>query len=540
MTKLRNGGGETRHKRLTNVLLVDDQPAKLVSYRAILETLDANLITASSAREALEWLLKEEFAVVVVDVCMPELDGFELAEMIRDHPRFRQTAIIFVSAVHLTDMDRLKGYERGAVDYLPVPFAPEILRAKVGVFVDLHRKTRELERLNRNLERRVSQRTAELQEAGRRKDEFLAVLAHELRNPLAAIRMAAQSIAFPESPEVERLKWSAIIERQVGHLSRLIDDLVDVSRITRGTIELQRRNVEISAIVAEAVEATRPLIEERQHTLIVSMPDGPIAVYADDARLIQVIANLLNNAAKFTPKHGRITLTVQRTDADIVIRVADNGIGIKADELPEIFEMFSQAGRPLDRPSIGLGIGLALVRTLVELHGGTVEAASEGPGKGTEVTVRLMLTEPAAMKPLIADPFGPTALDLPPSRILVVDDNADAADALAFMLRAAGHQVSTAQDGLQALAVGPTFLPQIVLLDLGMPNLNGYETAGRIRELPWGQDVALVALTGWGQQKDRERTLRAGFNAHLVKPVGIDELFGALANLRAKDAASAS
>jgi signal transduction histidine kinase len=515
-----------------NVLLVDDQPAKLVSYQAILEGLDANLVTASSAREALECLLKDEFAVVVVDVCMPELDGFELAEMIRDHPRFRQTAIIFVSAVHLTDMDRLKGYQRGAVDYLPVPFAPEILRAKVGVFVDLHRKTRELERLNKNLERRVSQRTAELQEAGRRKDEFLAVLAHELRNPLAAIRMAAQSIGLPESPEAERARWSGIIERQISHLSRLIDDLVDVSRITRGTIELQRHHVDVATIINEAVEASRPIMEERRHTLTVNATEAALTVHADSARLVQVLANLLNNAAKFTPKGGRVLLTVERDASDVVLKVADNGIGIDPQQLPQIFEMFSQVGRPLDRPSSGLGIGLALVRTLVELHGGSVEALSQGPGTGTELTVRLPLVEPAVMKPLAPNAIGSSALDLPPSRILVVDDNADAADALAFMLRAAGHEVNTAHDGLQALAIAPEFQPQIVLLDLGMPNLNGYDTAGRIREMPWGQEVALIALTGWGQQKDRDRTMRAGFNAHLVKPVGIDELFGALAGLR--------
>jgi CheY-like chemotaxis protein len=273
-------------------------------------------------------------------------------------------------------------------------------------------------------------------------------------------------------------------------------------------------------------------MEERRHTLTVNATDAALTVHADSARLVQVLANLLNNAAKFTPKGGRVLLTVERDASDVVLKVADNGIGIDPQQLPQIFEMFSQVGRPLDRPSSGLGIGLALVRTLVELHGGSVEALSQGPGTGTELTVRLPLVEPAAMKPLAPNAIGSSALDLPPSRILVVDDNADAADALAFMLRAAGHEVSTAHDGLQALAIAPEFQPQIVLLDLGMPNLNGYDTAGRIREMPWGQEVALIALTGWGQQKDRDRTMRAGFNAHLVKPVGIDELFGALAGLR--------
>jgi CheY-like chemotaxis protein/nitrogen-specific signal transduction histidine kinase len=395
----------------------------------------------------------------------------------------------------------------------------------------LHLKTRELERLNRNLERRVAQRTEELEEAGRRKDQFLAVLAHELRNPLAAIRMAAQSIGVREPGADDPERWAHVIERQVGHLSRLIDDLVDISRITRGTIELQRKAVDIGGIVAEAVEASRPVIDERQHTLMVHLPQGHLSVFGDAPRLVQVIANLLHNGAKFTPKGGQITVTVARDAQDLVIRVTDNGIGIDPELLPKIFEMFSQVGRPLDRPSTGLGIGLALVRTLVELHGGSVSAESRGHRTGTTVTVRLPALDVAPLSEAVAHPSVelPT---LPPSRILVVDDNADAADALAFMLRAAGHQVNTANDGLEALTISPTFRPEIVLLDLGMPNLNGYATAHRMREEPWGQDIVLVALTGWGQPKDRDRTSRAGFNAHLVKPVGVEELFGTLAQLR--------
>ena len=527
-----NPVSSTPSRKQASILLVDDQPAKLLTYQAILSDMGANLVSASSAREALGHLLKHEFAVVIVDVCMPDLDGFELAEMIREHPRFRQTAVIFVSGVHMTELDRLKGYERGAVDYLPVPIVPEILRAKVRVFVDLHLKTRELERLNKTLEKRVAQRTEELEEAGRRKDQFLAVLAHELRNPLAAIRMAAQSIGLPESTQGDHERWASVIERQVGHLSRLIDDLVDVSRITRGTIELQRRAVDIGAIVAEAVEAARPVIEDRQHQLVVNLPDRPIRVFGDAARLVQVVANLLHNAAKFTPKGGEVTVSIERMGGDVALRVTDNGIGIEPELLPQVFEMFSQVGRPLNRPSAGLGIGLALVRTLVELHGGSVRAQSEGRGAGTQVTVRLpqldVAEEPEAPAPAPAAATG----TLKQSRILVVDDNADAADALAFMLRSAGHVVNTANDGVEALSISPEFRPDIVLLDLGMPNLNGYATAHRIREQPWGQNVLLVALTGWGQPKDRDRTSRAGFNAHLVKPVGVEELFGTLAQLK--------
>lgn len=518
-------------RRQANVLLVDDQPAKLMTYQAILADIGVNLVMASSAREALEQLLKMEFAAIIVDVCMPELNGFELTEMIRDHPRFKQTAIIFVSGMHLTEVDRLKAYQRGAVDYLSVPIVPEILRAKVGVFVDLHLKTRELEQLNRHLERRVAQRTEELEEANRRKDQFLAVLAHELRNPLAAIRMAAQSVNLVDSDTVDRERWSSIIDRQIGHLSRLIDDLVDVSRITRGTIELQRKPVDVRGILVEAVDASRPVIEDRQHRLTLTTPNDHVRVFADPARLVQVVANLLHNAAKFTAKGGEINVSIEQDADDVVLRVRDNGIGIEPDMLPKIFEMFSQVGRPLDRPSSGLGIGLALVRTLVELHGGSVTASSQGHGTGTEVTVRIPRLDRPAEEQAVAPPADLPA-KLPPSRILVVDDNADAAEALAFMLRAAGHVVNTANDGLEALHISPSFKPEIVLLDLGMPNLNGYATAHRIREEPWGRNVLLIALTGWGQPKDRGRTSRAGFNAHLVKPVGVEELFGTLAQLK--------
>jgi signal transduction histidine kinase len=510
-----------------NILVVDDQPGKLLSYSAILNGLDANLVMAGSAREALDHLLKADFAVVLVDVCMPELDGFELAAMIREHPRFRRTAIIFVSGVHLTDLDRLKGYEYGAVDYVPVPVVPEILRAKVNIFLDLYRKTRQLERLNRNLELRVAERTAELVDAARRKDEFLAMLAHELRNPLAAIRLAAQLVVLPEVPQAQLAKSGAVIHRQVEHLVRLIDDLVDVSRITRGLISLRREPTEISAVAAQAIESTRPLIDAKHHILTVSVPDESLRVNGDAARLSQIVGNILNNAAKFTDAGGRIDLIVKRDADDVVIQIVDNGVGISPEMLPRIFDLFTQIDRPLDRTSTGLGIGLALVHRLVEMHGGTVSAHSDGHGLGTSLVVRLPLhdSEPAVAVPAAVEQHAP---DLPSRRILVVDDNVDAAETLAEMLSLHGHRVISAHDGLEALRIAPEFEPHIILLDLGMPNLNGYETAGRIRAQPWGRDIALVAVTGWGQPKDRRRTVEAGFDAHLVKPVDQNELLKAL------------
>jgi signal transduction histidine kinase len=519
-------------EQLANILVVDDQPGKLLSYRAILEGVEANLITAGSGREALDHLLKTEFAVVLMDVCMPELDGFELASMIRDHPRFRRTAIIFVSGVHLTDLDRLKGYECGAVDYLPVPIIPEILRAKVNVFIELYRKTRELERLNLDLEQRVAHRTAALEEAGRHKDEFLAVLAHELRNPLAAIRAAAHVIGIPDaSPELTS-QSAAVIERQVEHLVRLVDDLVDVSRITRGMVELQRAPVEIAEIVTRAVETTRPLIETRAHTLAVDVAPGPLLVDGDAIRLTQALTNILFNAAKFTEPGGNVTVTAERDGQDVVICVVDTGVGIAPAMLPKVFELFAQGDRTFDRRSTGLGIGLAVVRRLVELHGGAVRVHSDGPGRGTTVTMRLPCLKagaPATAQP--ADGVAQSGQTPDLYRVLVVDDNADAAEALAIMLRVVGHEVLTAEDGVAALRLASTFAPHIALLDLGMPKLNGYDTARRIREKPWGRNIALIALTGWGQPRHRDSARQAGFDAHLVKPIASRELLETLDRL---------
>jgi signal transduction histidine kinase/ActR/RegA family two-component response regulator len=527
-----------------NILLVDDQPAKLLSYEAMLSGLGETLIPARSAREALNHLLNTDVAVVLIDVCMPELDGFELAAMMREHPRFQQTPIIFVSGVHLTEFDRLKGYACGAVDYVPVPVVPEILRAKVSVFVDLFRKTRELERLNRELEQRVAERTAELQavaadlrdreealrEADRSKDEFLAVLAHEIRNPLAPIRTAVHLLRLKELPDPQRVKAREVIERQVEHLVRLIDDLLDVARITRGAITLQRERVDVADVVARAVETNRPLIDARRHELIVELPDQPLMVDADITRLSQVIGNLLNNAAKFTETGGRLVVRAKREGNEAVIRVRDNGMGISTHMLQKVFDLFTQADHALGRHTGGLGIGLALVRRLVDLHGGRVSAHSGGLGHGAEMMVRLPVDgQEQPLKPASRDPDA-IASSVPPARILIVDDNKDAADSLALSLELAGHTVSTAYDGQEGIALALAFAPDVLLLDLGMPGLTGFEIARRIRQQPWGKDLNLIAVTGWGQEQDRRRTQEAGFNAHLTKPVGAAELQKALGN----------
>jgi signal transduction histidine kinase len=522
-----------------NILLVDDQPAKLLTYESILGELGENLIKVSSATEALECLLRHDVAVVLVDVVMPELDGYELAAMIRQHPRFQKTSIIFVSALLLTDLDRLRGYECGAVDYVPVPVVPEILRAKVSVFAELYRKTRALERLNAELEQRVAERTAALeattaalQEADRRKDEFLAILAHELRNPLAPIRTAVQLLRNRELPEAHSMRTREVIERQVQHLVCLIDDLLDVSRITRGMITLQRERVLIDAVVARAVETARPLIDSRRHELTLDLPEELLSVEGDPTRLVQIIGNILHNAAKFMDAGGRIALTVTREDSYAVISVRDFGMGIPRELVGKIFDLFSQVHHKAESPHGGLGIGLALVRRLVEMHGGVVTANSGGAGQGTELVVRLPLI--GVQSTMIAFPTadGKRAPRVSPRRILVADDNSDAVEALALQLRLAGHEVRSANDGLEALEVAESFAPQVVLLDLGMPRMDGYETARQIRRRWWGKSATLVALTGWGGQQDRQKTSDAGFDAHLVKPVTEFDLFQAIASAR--------
>jgi len=527
-----------------NILLVDDQPGKLLTYEAMLSGLGETLIPARSAREALNHLLNTDVAVVLIDVCMPELDGFELAGMMRGHPRFQQTPIIFVSGVHLTEFDRLKGYACGAVDYVSVPVVPEILRAKVSVFVELFRKTRELERLNRELEQRVAERTAELQaaaaglrdreealrEADRSKDEFLAVLAHEIRNPLAPIRTAVHLLRLETLSDVQRTKARDVIERQVEHLVRLIDDLLDVARITRGAITLQRERVDLAEVVARAIETSRPLIDSRRHELVVRLPEQPVAVDGDITRLSQVVGNLLNNAAKYTDAGGQLQVSVEREGEDAVIRVQDNGMGISAHMLQKVFDLFTQASRAIDRQSGGLGIGLALVRRLVALHGGRVSAHSAGLGRGTEMIVRLPIgIEPRPASVPSPEPEESTAPAFRSGRILIVDDNRDAADSMALSVQLAGHTVSTAYDGQEGLQLAFAFAPDLVLLDLGMPGLNGFEIAQRIRREAWGQRLTLIALTGWGQEQDRRRTKEAGFNAHLTKPVSPSELLTVLA-----------
>ncbi|MES3035602.1 MAG: response regulator [Gemmatimonadota bacterium] len=522
-----------------NILLVDDQPGKLLTYEAILSELGENLIVANSGREALELLLKHDVTVVLMDVSMPELDGFELAEIIHAHPRFQKVAIIFVSAVHLSDMDRLKGYQSGAVDYVPVPVVPELLRAKVRVFTELYRHKRALERLTAELEARVAQRTEELEQSirgqqrltnqllqnDRRKDEFLALLGHELRNPLAPVRNAVTILRMKDAhvdPQVTACV--DIIERQTTQLTRLVDDLLDVSRVTQGKISLRSARQDMEEIVQAAIEMSRPLIDTRRHIIHVRADGRPALVLGDATRLTQVISNLLNNAAKYQNEGGRIEVFINASGDEVVTRVRDYGIGVPPEMLEEIFDLFSQADRTSDRANGGLGIGLSLVRSLVELHGGRVSASSDGVGQGAEFVVLLPALHEAKDQPATASadapPFASPHVVVDGQRVLIVDDNRDAAESLATLLRLRGHEVAVTYDGLDGLRIAGEWQPSIVFLDIGLPTLDGYDVCRQLRA-SHGDGMQIVAMTGYGMERDKELAREAGFDAHTVKPVDI-------------------
>jgi signal transduction histidine kinase len=677
-----------------DILIVDDLPEKVMVYRAILDELGENLVVARSGPEALAQVLKREFAVILLDVYMPDMDGLETAALIRQRKKSALTPIIFVTAL-ADEMRVAQGYAQGAVDYILAPVNPEVLRAKVKVFVDLFRMSRQVKRqaeervalaeersrraaaeeanrrlallaragavLGRSLDyertaldaarlpvpmladlaalvlvspaaglpRAILARSAdgevitdgdaelpqalativgrslvegvaafdpppangadpspvavalpltaagrtvavlalaradasrpfvladlaaadtlasraasalenarlyqEIQQADRQKNEFLSMLAHELRNPLAPIRNAAAILRTADDDPVNR-RWAAcVIDRQVCHMVRMVDDLLDISRINRGKIRLRRETVDLADIIAQAVEASRPDVASRRHDLTVVLPPDPPRVDGDPTRLAQVVTNLLNNAAKYTEPGGRIRLAVE-TDGgpfgDAVIRVRDTGIGIPPDMLTAVFDLFTQVDNSLDHSEGGLGIGLTLVRRIVDLHGGSVQAHSDGPGRGSEFVVRLPLARRAAEPtegPTLNGKNGQAAdrPEKPTRRVLVVDDNTDGAESLAQLLRLDGHAVEVAHDGPAALDAAAEFRPQVMVLDIGLPGMDGFEVARRLRARPDGRDLVLVALTGYGRDDDRALSRAAGFDHHLVKPAELDAL----------------
>jgi signal transduction histidine kinase/DNA-binding response OmpR family regulator len=682
-----------------DILIVDDLPEKILVFQSVLEELGQNVIAARSGEEALRLILERDFAVILLDVNMPGMDGYETAALIRRRRKSAHTPIIFITA-YADEMHTAQGYALGAVDYLLSPIVPEVLRTKVGVFIDLYLMTQRVKRqadervalaeeraarsaaedtvrrlnfladaskvLSSSLEvdatlqaflklvvpsqadlvafsfvdergglRRTdfvwkaedrgirSQSTEtpdewsadfsrlvqsalragkstsmegitikplpiepdmpafastlalplfarektigvlafafraagsisnaadhalfedlagraataldnaklyrDLQDADRRKNEFLSMLAHELRNPLAPIVNGVQLMRklAPNVPELRRVE--DMMDRQVRHLARIVDDLLDISRITRGKIRLQPAPIPVANVIGQAVEASRPLIESRRHALSVRLPEAKIYVNADSVRLAQIFTNLLNNAAKYTNEGGTIAVAVEQEGSEVLVRVRDSGVGIPPEMLHSIFDLFTQAERTLDRSQGGLGIGLTLVRRLVEMHGGSVEAVSKGTNQGSEFVVRLPAFVPS--EPEAPETAPSTAASEPRRRILVVDDNSDAAESIAWLLRAAGHEVRTARDGNEAIASAEAFPPQVALLDIGLPGMDGYELARRLRQKLDAGNTVLIALTGYGQDRDIQRSKQAGFDHHLVKPADIRSLHAIL------------
>jgi signal transduction histidine kinase/CheY-like chemotaxis protein len=410
---------------------------------------------------------------------------------------------------------RVKGYELGLFD-LGTSRALSAATLELGVILLMWLALLALRR-----------RELREHEADRRKDEFLAMLAHELRNPLAPIRNAASVLKLARHDRQACEEATGTIERQSSHLVRLIDDLLDVSRISQGKLELRKQRTELAPIIHQAVETCRPPAEAAEHELSVVLPPQPVFVDADPVRLGQTLSNLLSNACKFMGRRGRISLIVARQGDEVAISVKDNGIGISPDKLDSIFEMFSQVDQSLERSQGGLGIGLALAKRLIELHGGRIEARSEGLGKGSEFVIRL----PAVFDRESAPPEKPQEESKLPDRrrILVVDDNRDSAESLAMLLRLSGNETAVAYDGEQAVEEAARQRPDVILLDIGLPRLNGYDACRRIRENQCTRDVLVIALTGWGQQEDRRKSAEAGFDGHLVKPVDHAELLKLLA-----------
>jgi two-component system CheB/CheR fusion protein len=379
-------------------------------------------------------------------------------------------------------------------------------------------------------EERLRKLNAELREADRRKDEFVATLAHELRNPLAPIRNAVRILQAQGSSDPDLVRNRAVIERQVTHMARLLEDLLDISRIAQGKLELRRDLVPLANVIESAIETSRPVIEACGHTLEVSLSGEALEVDADPVLLAQVFGNLFTNAAKYTERGGRITVAARQEGMEAVVSVKDTGIGIAPDMLGRLFEMFSQAQPAMKRSQGGLGIGLSLAKGIVELHGGRIQAKSAGANRGSEFIVRLPLPLAEFVARERAEVPSPAMIRLS-RRVLVVDDNRDSADTLSTLLEVLGCEVAVAYEGEEALKVAATFKPDAVLLDLGMPRMNGFETCERMRAEPWGSAICIIAVTGWGQEEDRRRTKEAGFDAHLVKPADPGKLTELLASI---------
>jgi signal transduction histidine kinase/ActR/RegA family two-component response regulator len=479
-------------------------------------------------------LRRDAGAVLLTEDSLLGDSSGQLAEALRVQPAWSALPLLVISRdAGSRDIQRLGSdvfnnliiIERPVRTHSLVSLVQSALRARRHQY-----QIRDVLAVREQQEAALARQAEDLRLADRRKDEFLATLAHELRNPLAPIRTGMDLLTHSPNPETSA-RTLGVMQRQVGHMVRLIDDLLDVSRITRGKLELKRERVTLTAIIAAAVEASRPLIERNQHTLRINVHDTSICFDADVTRIGQVISNLLNNSANYTPSGGLIELSVERAGNQALIQVKDNGSGIPRDHLHGVFEMFSQVNRALDRSQGGLGIGLALVRSLVEMHGGSVEADSPGPGLGSTFTVRLPIAEGAAAAAGEEQNRASAPRDVA-TRVLIVDDNQDAADMLALMLSNSGYVTTAANDGEAALAATESWQPHVVVLDIGLPGMSGYDIARELRRRQGPRPLWLIALTGWGSHADKQQARDAGFDVHLTKPVDTRTLHDAITQRR--------
>jgi signal transduction histidine kinase len=523
------------------ILVVNDDAASLLALTSLLDQwaheTNYELLVARSGQEALRQVLLHDFAVILLDVNMPGMDGFETAEAIHQRSRSADIPIIFVTAFLADEIDRLKAYQHGAADFLFTPVIPQILHAKVAVFVALATKNEELKRQADTLSRRGTELSAinkrltremeERQAAERKnhaKDEFLAMLGHELRNPLSAINSAAALIGLPGTGADTVGRAKQIIERQSRHLSRIVDDLLDLSRAMSGKILLARQPLEVSALVKACIDTFNATGRTSNYQLNIDLMPG--WVDGDPTRLEQIATNLIDNALKYTPAGGTIDISMahEAQPDQVVLTVRDSGVGIAADLLPHVFDVFVQGSITIDRAQGGLGIGLALVRRLVELHGGSVSVHSAGTDEGSTFVIRL----PRVVAGVASAARGKSDIHIGKPTVLLIEDNDDGREMMATMLGACGYSVQQAADGVQGVQLAHAVAPDVALVDIGLPGIDGYEVARRLRQQADTRHIKLIALTGYGLADDQRRVLEAGFDLHLVKPVDIDQLLEAI------------
>ncbi len=581
-----------QERKKVSLLLVDDSEANLIAMQAILESLGENLVTVDSGKRALRLLLDQEFAVVLLDVDMPIIDGFEVATMMRQVQKLHHTPIIFLTAHYQNESAVAKGYALGAVDYIFKPLEPEILKAKVRFFIESYRKTaeiaeqaellrhanRQLDDMNLHLERRVNERTAQLEiavadlereiverklierererllqskqtaraeaeRANRLKDEFLATISHELRTPLNSIigwmKILSEGADAPMTAHAME-----VIERNARVQAQLVEDILDISRMVSGKMPLHLEAADPKQLVEAAIETLRPTLTVRNLTLQTDIAEAVTPLTADAMRLQQVVWNLLSNAIKFTPDGGQVFLSLRQRNDCLCLEVRDSGEGIAADFLPFVFDRFRQADGSTTRRHGGLGLGLAIAQAVVAAHNGTIQAASEGVGKGACFTVELpILAPPTATDAETAENIKTTAADaaqLAGTRILIVDDHPDTRDLLEFILSQNPALVQTAASVQDALAVVQEWQPHLILSDLGMPDAGGYQLIEQLHSINGAGQIPVVALTGYAMDEERLRALRVGFQGFLTKPVNPDKLLALLVELRQRQPQAAA